>query len=113
MRAISIGTIVRIAGYAAVALAIVAAATHFRHDEPSRPHPVDRAGLAVAPSTDPLAREPIRCRAIGMAAKDDAACASAWAENRCRFFTYAPSVAPSPSASTGKADHTEPTPQAR
>jgi hypothetical protein len=67
----------------------------------------------VAPSADPLARELVRCRAIGMAAKDDAACASAWAENRCRFFTYVPAAASSPSPPNGKAGHAEPTPEAR
>jgi len=35
-----------------------------------------------------LARELARCREIGMAAKDDAACEAAWAENRRWFFTY-------------------------
>jgi len=39
---------------------------------------------------DPLARELARCRAIGMAAKDDAACDAAWAENRRRFFSGVP-----------------------
>ena len=35
-----------------------------------------------------------------MAAKDDAACEAAWAENRRRFFTYrpAPSAAATPAA---------------
>ena len=113
MRGLGIGTIARTAGYAAIALAIVATAFHFRHDEPGERHPVDRASVAVAPSADPLARELVRCRAIGMAAKDDAACAAAWAENRCRFFTYAPFPAQSPSPPTGKADHTDPTPEAR
>lgn len=113
MRGLGIGTIARTAGYAAIALAIVATAFHFRHDEPGERHPVDRASLAVAPSADPLARELVRCRAIGMAATDDAACASAWAENRCRFFTYAPSAASSPSASTEKAKYAKPTAEAR
>ena len=40
--------------------------------------------------SDPLAPELARCQAIGMAAKDDAACEAAWAENRRRFFTYRP-----------------------
>ena len=113
MRGLGIGTIARTAGYAAIALAIVATALHFQHDEPSERHPLDRASLAAAPSADPLARELVRCRAIGMAAKDDAACASAWAENRCRFFTYAPAAASSPNPPTRKADHAEPTPEAR
>ena len=41
-----------------------------------------------------------RCQALAMAAKDDAACEAAWAENRRRFFTYrpAPSAAATPAA---------------
>ena len=74
------------AGYAAVAVAIAATALHFRHY---------RAGESALVHThlvqnDPLAPELAHCKAIGMAAKDDAACEAAWAENRLRFFTYRP-----------------------
>ena len=37
-------------------------------------------------SSDPLARELTRCRAIELAAADDVGCKAAWAENRRRFF---------------------------
>lgn len=49
--------------------------------------------LAAPAATDPLVRELARCRDIGMAADKDPACKAAWAENRQRFFTYAPSSA--------------------
>jgi conjugative transfer region protein TrbK len=31
-----------------------------------------------------------RCQTLGMAAENDAACQSAWAENRRRFFNDSP-----------------------
>jgi conjugative transfer region protein TrbK len=81
-----IGAIARAAGYVVVASAIAATALHFQHDDPGAPAPLR------APSTgsDPLALELAHCQSIGMAAKDDAACEAAWAENRRRFFTYRP-----------------------
>jgi conjugative transfer region protein TrbK len=84
MRAPSIAAAARSIGCAAMAAAIIAAALHFRPD----PKPHDPAGAAAAGSADRLARELARCQALGMAAKDDAACAAAWAETRRRFFTY-------------------------
>ena len=82
---LEIGVIGRVAGFVAVAAAIVTTAVHWRHDDPST-----RISADPTPSVpnDPLARELARCQAIGMAAKDDAACETAWAENRRRFFTY-------------------------
>jgi conjugative transfer region protein TrbK len=88
MSAVGIGAISRCVGYAAVSAAIVAAALHFRQQDLK---PRDAPGIAASSSSDRLAAELTRCQALGMAAKDDAACASAWAENRRRFFTYAPS----------------------
>jgi conjugative transfer region protein TrbK len=85
-RTIDVPAIARAAGYAAVAVAIAVTAFHFRHDGTSASAPV-RMPAAVS---DPLALELARCQAIGMAAKDDAACEAAWAENRRRFFTYRP-----------------------
>ena len=81
-----IGTIARVAGYAAVAAVIGATVVTVRHND------MDAPASARAPATgsDPLASELARCRMIGMAAKDDAACEAAWAENRRRFFTYRP-----------------------
>ena len=60
-----------------------------------------------ATESDPLAPELARCQAIGMAAKDDAACEAAWAENRRRFFTYRPAD------STASAPTTDPKPAAK
>jgi conjugative transfer region protein TrbK len=80
-----IGTVSRIAGFVAVAAALVTTSIHLRHDAIS----VGVAAGAPTPSVqdDPLARELARCRAISMAAKNDAACEAAWAENRRRFFS--------------------------
>ena len=51
-------------------------------------------------SSDPLARELTRCRAIGLAAADDLGCKAAWAENRRRFFgSSALDAAPTPQMS--------------
>jgi conjugative transfer region protein TrbK len=79
-----ISTVSRIAGFVAVAAAIVATGIHLRHDAVSVGAP---AAAAPSVQNDALARELARCRAIGMAASDDAACAAAWAENRRRFFS--------------------------
>jgi conjugative transfer region protein TrbK len=79
-----IGAIARVAGYVAVAAVIGATVLTVRHND------MDTPASARAPATgsDPLASELARCQTIGMAAKDDAACEAAWAENRRRFFTY-------------------------
>ena len=75
-------------GFVVVAAAIIAASSHFRHDDTSAS---PAAGTATTSGRNgPLARELARCRAIGMAATDDAACEAAWAENRRRFFSYRP-----------------------
>jgi conjugative transfer region protein TrbK len=95
-RLLNVPAIGRAAGFALVAAAIIAAAVHFEDEAGNvRPHPAE----AFAP-VDPLARELSRCQALAMAAKDDAACEAAWAENRRRFFTYrpAPSAAATPAA---------------
>jgi len=86
----------RAAGFVLVAAAIVATAVHFAHDPRSLR---TRSAEASAPN-DLLASEMRRCQALAMAAKDDAACEAAWAENRRRFFTYrpAPSAAPARTA---------------
>jgi conjugative transfer region protein TrbK len=80
-----IGTLSRIAGFVAVAATVVATSIHLRHDAISAGAPAGAAAPSV--QDDPLARELARCRAIGMAAKDDPACEAAWAENRRRFFS--------------------------
>ena len=93
---LSIGAVGRVAGSAVVAATIVATSVHFRRGDTSASAPAGTAATSVRNS--PLARDLARCRAIGMAAKDDAACEAAWAENRRRFFTYMPSSAPTPEA---------------
>ena len=55
---------------------------------------LDPTVLAAPVATDPLTRELVRCREIGIAADSDPACKAAWAENRRRFFTYVPASAP-------------------
>jgi conjugative transfer region protein TrbK len=102
-RPFQIQAIARAAGYIAVAVAIAAAALHFRQNA---------AGTATSLRTpsinsDPLAPELARCQSIGMAAKDEAACEAAWAENRRRFFTYRPAD------STASAPTTDPKPAAK
>ena len=67
---------------------------HFDRDE-AEPRSAHRSSRGHAAIRSP--RELARCQAIGMAAKDDAACEAAWAENRRRFFTYRP-------ADSGRAD---------
>jgi conjugative transfer region protein TrbK len=76
----------RIAGFVCVAAAIIVTAVGL---DPRKAEPAPNATLS-APAGDPLAVELARCQAIGMAAQNDAACATAWAENRRRFFTYRP-----------------------
>lgn len=83
-RLFNIPAIVRAAGFALVAAAIVTAALRFHHDDRHE------LGLPLAPAatSDPLSTELLRCQALATQAKDDAACEAAWAENRRRFFTY-------------------------
>jgi conjugative transfer region protein TrbK len=97
-RLLNVGAIGRATGFALVGLAIIATAVHFRHSD--APH-----ATLSAPShiSDPLARELTRCQAIGMAAKDDATCEAAWAENRRRFFVYRP---PASAAAPPPFEHT-------
>jgi conjugative transfer region protein TrbK len=96
--------IVRVAGSIAVAAVIVGIGIHLRHED------TQKAVSLRAPmtTTDPLAAELARCQAISMAAKDDAACEGAWAENRRRFFTYRPAD----SASMPRAADPKPTSKA-
>ncbi len=100
-RPLQIQAIARAAGYVVVAAVIAATALHFRHDGAGAP------ALLPVPSTgsDPLALELARCQSIGMAAKDDATCEAAWAENRRRFFTYRPADSAAP-AQTGEQNST-------
>jgi conjugative transfer region protein TrbK len=95
----------RIAGFSAAAAAVVATAVHLRHD---LIRARDHGPVVTGMPSDSLARELDRCRLIGMAAKDDADCEAAWAENRRRFF--APLSDHSPADNTSEA---EPKPEAK
>ena len=92
--------IARATGYVLVAAAIAVTALYFRHNGTGASAPVRMPAV----QSDPLAAELARCQTIGMAAKDDAACEAAWAENRRRFLTYrsagsaTPPTAPQPAA---------------
>lgn len=80
----------RAVGFALVAVAMIAAVLHF-HAQPER----DNAHRATSSSvSDPLAAQLRRCEIIAEKAKDNPICEKAWAENRRRFFTYAPSRTP-------------------
>lgn len=80
----------RLAGLAAVAAAIMAAALERHHDR------ADTTAALASPAMarDRLTDERTRCQTIGPTA-DDAACEAAWAESRRRFFVYRP-AAPAP-----------------
>jgi conjugative transfer region protein TrbK len=94
-RLLNMPAIGRAAGFALVAVAIVAASLHFRT---SAPH---GQGLHVSPAaaSDPLTEELQRCQVPATQAKDDTACEAAWAESRRRFFTYQ-SASGAPASST-------------
>jgi conjugative transfer region protein TrbK len=68
----SISAAARAVGLVAVAAAIVVTAVHLRRDDDTAGAGAASAGIP-APS-GPLTRELARCRAIGMASKDDADC---------------------------------------
>lgn len=46
----------------------------------------DPSATSTSENADPLATEIARCKALGDAAVDDAACKEAWAKSRDRFF---------------------------
>ena len=87
-------------GLVAVTIAMIMASVHFQTMTPASLQPQNSA--FPAHQTDPLANELARCRAIGMAAVEDAACKAAWAENRRRFFAAGPTAdhAAAPTAAT-------------
>ena len=86
-RPLHLRAIARATGFALVAIAMIAAALLFHAQSPGLG--TQRAKAATA--ADPLASELKRCELIAEQAEDDPACEAAWAENRRRFFTYAPS----------------------
>ncbi len=93
-RFLNLPAVVRAAGFALIAIAIVAATLHFR-EAPSR---LTDHAAGPAATSNPLSDELKRCQLLASEAKDDAACEAAWAENRRRFFTYAPASKPTPAA---------------
>ncbi|MBN9508281.1 MAG: putative entry exclusion protein TrbK-alt [Alphaproteobacteria bacterium] len=96
VRLLHLPAIARAVGFALVAIAMIAAALHFRAAS-SR---IGAQLLAPAAVSDPLAAELKRCQLIAEQAKDDPGCEAAWAENRRRFFTYAPASTPAVPAKT-------------
>jgi conjugative transfer region protein TrbK len=91
-RLLNLPAVVRALGFAVVAIAIVAAALHFR----TPPRRIEPRSADAPTSPDPLAEELKRCQLIADQAKDDPACEVAWAESRRRFFTYPAASAPTP-----------------
>jgi conjugative transfer region protein TrbK len=91
-RLLNFPAIGRAAGFVLVAAVIIATAVHFAHD----PRSARQRPAEASTSADPLASEMLRCQALAMAAKDDAGCEAAWAENRRRFFTYRPALSATP-----------------
>lgn len=91
-RFLNLPAIARAVGLALVAIAIIAATLHFR-EAPSR---LTDHAAGPAATSNPLSDELKRCQLLASEAKDDAACEAAWAENRRRFFTYAPASKPTP-----------------
>jgi conjugative transfer region protein TrbK len=96
VRSLEIPAFGRALGLIAIAVALVLAAVRVHRGESFTPS----APPAPSLSSDPLARELTRCRAIGLVAADDVVCKAAWAENRRRFFgSPAPDTAPTPQTS--------------
>ena len=89
-RLLNLPAVGRALGFVFIAVAIVAAALHFR--TPSAR--IDRRPADISAAPDLLTEELKRCQRIADQAKDDPACEAAWAESRRRFFTYAPASAP-------------------
>lgn len=93
-RFLNMPAVMRAAGFALIAIAIVAATLHFR----AAPSRLTDHAAGPAATSNPLSGELKRCQLLASEAKDDAACEAAWAENRRRFFTYAPASKPTPAA---------------
>lgn len=91
-RLLNLPAVARALGFAVVAIAIVAAALHFR----TPPRRIEPRSADAPTSPDPLAEELKRCQLIADQAKDDPACEAAWAKSRRRFLTYPPASAPTP-----------------
>ena len=70
----------------AIGAAMTAAVMALRGDGPENGTEDAPAQSLHHPGGEPAHSELGRCRDLGMAAADDAACRKAWAENRRRFF---------------------------
>lgn len=71
------------------AIAMIVGAVSFLH---RAHHAAPTPTSALQRTSDgTLTRELARCQALGRKAEDDSHCLSAWAENRRRFFQFAPS----------------------
>ena len=93
VRSLEVRAFGRALGLFAIALLVIMAALRIHRGEGFTPS----APPAPFLSSDPLTRELERCRAIGLAAANDADCKAAWAENRRRFFgSPAPDAASTP-----------------
>jgi conjugative transfer region protein TrbK len=90
--------IARVAACTALAAVIGATVLTIRHNDMDTP----ASAHEPASGSDPLASELAHCQTIGMAAKDDAACEAAWAENRRRFFAYRPADSASSAQSSDR-----------
>ena len=96
VRSLEIPAFGRAFGLVVIVSALVLAAIRVHRGESFVPS----APPAPSLSSDPLARELARCRAIGLAAADDLGCKATWAENRRRFFgSSALDAAPAPQMS--------------
>ena len=93
--------LVRLGAVVFVAIALTVTAIDMaRKDEPSAPPPAP----AFQPPADPLRETLRRCQQLGESAARDAACLTAWAENRDRFLgrTPAPSGPATPNTGEGR-----------
>lgn len=76
----------RMVAVLALGAAMTAAVMALRGDGPGDGTEDAPAQSLRHPGGEPARSELTRCRELGMAAADDAACRKAWAENRRRFF---------------------------
>jgi conjugative transfer region protein TrbK len=97
-RLLNLPAVARALGFVLVAVAIVATALHSR----SLPRRVEPRAADAPATLDALAEELKRCQLVADQAKDDPACEAAWAENRRRFFTYAPAYGATPASPAKK-----------
>lgn len=89
-RIVTVSWLVRFVAVAAVVVIAIIAIREANHIEET-----ERTSAPATPASDPLAAELARCRDItAEQLAVDATCRRVWAENRKRFFTPNPAVAP-------------------